>query len=282
MGRAVLWNVSIRKAVAVIVPNMANGIYGTALGFGVCRETNDPKIVKIRYISGQSDMESITHIPWQVEVFTLSTGAWRSPYGSNLPRKSIIFCRLQVVVIDRFLYWHATDTITMDGGFRSYHLIISFDMTSEEFGEINFPDSLVHNQSGYTLSISKLRESLVVLEYSVEANVASVWIMGDGVLKSFTKLFTINVNAPNAFARGFRKSGEPIIEIVKCYHGWFHVTSLVVFEPYSKHINHLGISGFACPSCVYPYMETLLLLDQPDSVIYNKGERYISKRIEGF
>ncbi|KAI3776452.1 hypothetical protein L1987_46237 [Smallanthus sonchifolius] len=211
MGRAVLWNPSIRKAVAVVVPNVAGGIYATVLGFGVRPETNDPKIVKIRYISRPSDMESITHIPWQVEVFTLSKGAWRSPYGSNLPRKSIIFCRLQ------------------------------------------------------------LRESLVVLEYNIEANnlVTGVWIMGDGVLKLFTKLFTINVNAPYAFVKGFRKSGEPIIEIVKRYHGWFHVTSLVVFEPYSKHINHLGISGFARPSCVYPYVETLLLLDQPDSIIYN-------------
>ncbi|KAK1425089.1 hypothetical protein QVD17_20433 [Tagetes erecta] len=40
---AVIWNVSIRRDVHVFVPNVGDGIYRTILGFGVCRETNDPK-----------------------------------------------------------------------------------------------------------------------------------------------------------------------------------------------------------------------------------------------
>ncbi|KAJ0693434.1 putative F-box domain-containing protein [Helianthus annuus] len=86
--KAVIWNISLRKTVTVFVPT--SDIYPTTLGFGVCRETGDPKIVNIRY-NDMWSQDNVTCIPSQVEVFTLSTGVWRSPYGSNLPRKSIFF-----------------------------------------------------------------------------------------------------------------------------------------------------------------------------------------------
>ncbi|MFS8015876.1 putative F-box domain-containing protein [Helianthus anomalus] len=58
---AVIWNPSISKAVAVVLPKRKyNEIWGTDLGFGVCRETLDPKIVKINYVSNPwSVVESI-------------------------------------------------------------------------------------------------------------------------------------------------------------------------------------------------------------------------------
>ncbi|KAJ0435428.1 putative F-box domain-containing protein [Helianthus annuus] len=189
---AVLWNPSIRKAVDVVVPNVANGnTYETVLGFGVCRETSDPKIVKITYIVRWDDIESASHIPCQVEVYTLSTGAWRSLSG-NLPRKVIRFdfCPLSdcySVVMDGVLYWLATDRITFDS--RSWNLIISFDMTNEEFGEVNLPNGLAPPLDGHYLIVSKLRESLVVLEGVEEANriVYNVWMLEGDVSKSFTK-----------------------------------------------------------------------------------------------
>ncbi|KAJ0781549.1 putative F-box domain-containing protein [Helianthus annuus] len=93
----VLWNLSIRKAVAVDVRYVSN-VYDTVIGFGVCRETSDPKIVKITYIHNRTETISIPDsIPWQVEVFTLSTGVWRSPCN-NLPRKAVQFTGLQMVV----------------------------------------------------------------------------------------------------------------------------------------------------------------------------------------
>ncbi|MFS8020215.1 putative F-box-like domain superfamily protein [Helianthus anomalus] len=80
---SVLWNISIRKAVGVVLPNVTdNEIYRTILGFGVCWETTDPKVVKITHCFSRRHMETSIpdSIPWQVEVFTLSTGGtWRSP-----------------------------------------------------------------------------------------------------------------------------------------------------------------------------------------------------------
>ncbi|KAI3725462.1 hypothetical protein L1987_65250 [Smallanthus sonchifolius] len=262
---AVIWNLSIRKAVPVVVPNVAFGDYETVIGFGVCGATSDPKIVKVTYIKRRSRLEGI---PWQVEVFTLTKGVWRSSYGSNLSCKSIQFDSLQVA-LNGFLYWIADDMISMD---RSYNLIISFDITSEEFRKVNLPDSLANHQSRYNLSVSKLRESLVVLERGAEGNniVFSVWRMEDGVSKSFTKLFTFNVSAVDASVRGFRNSGEPLIEISEADDLGSY--KLVVYEPDLERIDTLGIDRIKRSYYVYPYMETLLLLHQPDLTVYNEME----------
>ncbi|KAJ0568608.1 putative F-box domain-containing protein [Helianthus annuus] len=261
---AVVWNISIRKAVAVNVPNVGDYYrYEAVLGFGVCGETSDPKIVKITPIV----MDSTSSMPWQIDVFTLSTGAWRRPYSTNLPRKSLNFdCSLLGVVVDGDFCWLVTDRITMDGERRSINLIISFDLTSEEFTEINLPDALAHFQCRH-LSMSKLRESLVLIQgYLCNDNVFHVWMMmEDGVPKLFTKMFTICT--PGAVVLGvleFRKTGEPIIEILDYSCDPFEDdSSLVVYEPCSKHITNLGISGM-CSFSSYSYKETLLLLDQPD------------------
>ncbi|KAM0056938.1 putative F-box domain-containing protein [Helianthus debilis subsp. tardiflorus] len=263
-GRAVLWNPPIRKAVAIDVPNVSNElVYETFLGFGVCGETNDPKLVKISYIITRwLDRESIPDsIPWQVEVYTLSTGAWRHPYSSNLPRKSSHFEPYQVV-IDGMLYWLATDgTIGVDGGYLSYNLIISFDITSEEFREVNLPHELAHLSINF-LSLCKLRESLVVIELDIETRnlVFRVWMMEDIVPKSFTKLFSIDIpdNVSEVYLKGFRKTGEPIIDSEERYPEW--TGSLAVYDPYSKSISSLGVDGSDILSFVYSYIETLLLL----------------------
>ncbi|XP_076887988.1 F-box protein CPR1-like [Bidens hawaiensis] len=239
----VLWNISIRKAVAVAVPsNVEEGIYRTAIGFGVCHKTNDPKIVKITYLSHHktAGMESVTCNLPEVEVFTLSTRAWRRSYG-NLPRKSIQFDDYNTVVIDGVYYWLAMDVITVDGGFR--FMIISFDMTSEEFSEVNLPNCFAG--MGYKLSLYKLGESLVVVvqdEHLING-AFDVWMMGGGVPKLFTKLWTITPNV-HALLAGFRKSGEPIYD------------TLV--------IDDIVIDGSMGLYYAYQYMETLLLLDQPN------------------
>ncbi|XP_076959540.1 F-box protein CPR1-like [Bidens hawaiensis] len=277
---AVIWNISIRKAVAVVVPNVADvkqRRYRTFVDFGVCRETNDPKIVKITQIKrGWKDMESVNCIPYQVEVFTLSTGAWRSPC-SNLLSKSIQFgCRQGV---EGFCYWLATDMSVAGGGLESYNLIVSFDLTSEEFTKISLPDNLVYYQSHCTLYISNIRESLVVLDCGESEWDYNVWRMEDGVPKSFTKLFTIC--APSATilrVLGFRKSGEPIMEIAGHPHDPYDGSvSVVVYGPNSKHISSIGFDGIGS-FFVYPYKETLLLLDQPEFTVYDNGKGYIAKK----
>ncbi|KAJ0818457.1 putative F-box associated interaction domain-containing protein [Helianthus annuus] len=257
MNLAVLWNPSIRKAVSVVVPKTKDNYEDrTVLGFWVCPETNDPKIVKITH----------SNDPWQVEVFTLSTGAWRSPHSSIFPRSDSIFIQLDQVVLDGCVYWLATD-VTSEFSRDSYDLIISFDITSEELKEVSLPDTLATcNRENY-LTISKLMNSLVVLEHNEGEMLYNVWMMEDGVSKSFTKTFTIcrldDVAIPRPFVLEFRKSGEPVIQV----HRISGRRALVVYEPNSKRINNLGVNARRFFD-VTAYMETLLLLDQPDDFIY--------------
>ncbi|KAJ0495130.1 putative F-box domain-containing protein [Helianthus annuus] len=257
--KAVIWNPSIRKAVDVVLPNMADfeiDVYRTVLGFGVCRETRDPKIVKLR-----KDMEGV--IPWQVEVFTLSTRVWRSAYSSNVPSKYFWFGGEQVVV-GGVVYWLAINRVDAVGGCGD--LIVSFDLTSEEFGEVKLPHRLDYNNC--RLCMFKPREQLVAIERCPEGykpGVYHVWVMKDGVPKLFEKLFTISGHTLNgslvSSVQGFRKTGEALIvqaNPVQAISGFNR--TLAAYEPYSKAISDLGISGSYISVSVCSYTETLLLL----------------------
>ncbi|GJV37846.1 putative F-box domain-containing protein [Tanacetum coccineum] len=197
-------------------------------------------------------------IPNQVEVFSLSSGSWKRPSG-KLPRKSIQYMYPQVA-INEFIYWLAYDMRSWDWKYQYCHLIMSFDLTSEEFTEVYLPQNLASSKAD--VYISKLNESLVVLEKNHAFN-ANVWIMQDGDPKSFTHIFTINTPITSIRdVAGFRKNGEPLIVKKK----GLNENELIVYEPNSKQINYTGIAGPFYKFFVTPYTQTLLLLDHKDSV----------------
>ncbi|GKC88438.1 putative F-box domain-containing protein [Tanacetum coccineum] len=245
---AFIWNPKIKKSVGIDVPNDALPYsYVTVFGFGVCPYTSDPKLVKI--ICSRDMWMECKFIPRRVEVFTLSSGVWRSPH-SNLPRNSIAFTHNQVV-IDDLIYWRAVDM------FDDSHLILSFDTITEDFTELYLPDGF---RRGGDVFISKLRESLAVLEKSDKSNVR-VWMLQNGDPKSFTPLFTIDIpNLSISNVLGFRKSGEPIIVIKNDT----ELRELYVYDPKSEQISYTGISGEFSSIFATSYMESLLLLDKED------------------
>ncbi|GJV58764.1 putative F-box domain-containing protein [Tanacetum coccineum] len=207
---AVIWNPAIGKSVAIDVPNVLDmNKYRTIVCFGVCPHTLDPMLVKISFV--YSPGETFTDTTWRVEIFRLSSGAWKS-LSINLPRSTVVSYQSKAqVVIDRFIYRLASNRISRA------NLIISFDMISEVFTEIRLPDNLALN-----LNLHKLHGSLVVVEdiYGLEVDYG-VWMMENGDPKSFIKLYTINNNIPAKATIegvfGFRKSGEVIIEVPKCF-----------------------------------------------------------------
>lgn len=259
---AVLWNPSIRKSVGIHVPGIFPLSYPyTHLGFGVCPITSDPIIVKI------DKCRHGAFKAWVVEVFTLSTGSWRI-LSKNPPSSSIIFGWAQVAT-DRFIYWLASDKMSAIHGRSSIkNLIISFDMTTHEFTTIDIPDDLAC-RSSRILSISKVSEALVLLEYDVRMGrrVCDVWIMDDGVPTSFTKLVTISEQG--GFFRyicEFTPRGEPRFH--KSYIPNLCTSSTFVYKPCSQHINDLRIIAYDLSFYVESYMESLLLIDQSDCSFY--------------
>ncbi|XP_071734232.1 uncharacterized protein [Rutidosis leptorrhynchoides] len=206
----VLWNLSIQKSIGIAIRNhlyLDDGL--TVVGFRVCSNTIDPKLVKITTrVDKTSGNDTFT---WEVEVYTVSSGVWRS-IPIDFPRKSTFFTWGQTFV-DGVIYWHAFDNNEMDDG--SCNMIISFDLTSKEFEEVLLQDCLVRFNGN--LCSSKLKESLVVVKsyYEADKPVCDVWILRDGVPKSFAKLF--NIVAPNGSVysdiHAFRKNGGVIMKI---------------------------------------------------------------------
>nr|XP_043632959.1 putative F-box protein At1g47790 [Erigeron canadensis] len=240
---AVIWNPSLNKSIEIEVPLLYD-IHTTILGFGVCPNTCDPMLVKINDI----------YMPWQVEVFKLNSGIWRIQ-RCHLPRKLVEFTWSQVA-IGRFIYWQTWDKIS--------NIIVSFDMRREKFAEINLPDSLAHEPLE-TLSISKLRECLVVLHYykQTEKEVCAVWMMELGIPELFSKLFTINTpGASLKLILGFRKNKEPIIETKTVDHE--ESATLHVYEPQSECIKDLEIHGECGSILMSSYTESLLFVNHPD------------------
>nr|XP_043634486.1 putative F-box only protein 10 isoform X1 [Erigeron canadensis] len=254
---AVIWNPAIRKSVAIAVPNILDPPNVTVIGFGVCPNTSDLKLVKFAYVFDSLDL-NFENPSWQADVFTLSSGEWRR-LVLNLPSNSIMAVTQNQVDVNGFIYWRYIGKISED----EVDMIMSVDMAGEEVTQVCLPATLAL-KTDINLSISKLRECLVVLECNTKAEkrVYGVWMMMEhGVPESFTKLYTINI--PDASIRnvlGFRKSGEALIELVNLDDT--DQDPIVVYDPSSGHISNIGISGVGYSCFASSYMESLLLLDQ--------------------
>nr|XP_043639188.1 F-box protein CPR1-like [Erigeron canadensis] len=255
---AVIWNPSIRKSVTVEVPNVLDTPFKTVIGFGVEPFSNDPKLVKIQTVD-VLDLKTISSIPKQVEVCSLSTREWRT-LSDDLPRLTVAFTDDHHVVIDDFIFWLAQDREYVNGLPMKRDLVMLFDMVSEEFMEIYLPNN-VTKDIYIDLSLSKIRESLVVVgcNYSVEKRVYHVWMMEDGLSDTFTKMYTISrPEEAVSTVLSFRHNGDPIIGIEDEFIG---SDELFVYDPDSEQISPIGISGSMCSCYAASYMERLRLLN---------------------
>nr|GEX48333.1 probable galacturonosyltransferase 7 isoform X2 [Tanacetum cinerariifolium] len=225
----VIWNLSIGKSFGIAIPRRPPKIkIKIVYGFDVCPVTSDSTVVKVLCAA---------NMPWQVEVFTLTSGVWNVIPSGNLPRQSIQLNTSTQVVIDRFIYWGACEMTSVDDG-RSIinHIVVSFDLITKDFKVVDLPDSLTTELNGTHVFVSKLRESLVVYGSICEgAETCSLWVMQHD--SSFRKLFTIG--SPICEILGFRNNSEPIFRSAKEL-GPFN--TLDVYDPSSQQIKNLGIA----------------------------------------
>ncbi|XP_071727251.1 F-box/kelch-repeat protein At3g06240-like [Rutidosis leptorrhynchoides] len=182
---AIICNPSIGKSKSVEFTTPAVDVIFSErfFGFGICPNTNDPTLVKITFPHTLFEPRI-----WTIVVFSFKTGSVRSCSFSNLNNllcKSLELSSLSECV-DGFIYWCACNTDD------NSWVIISFDMSNQEFGVIQLPDSFTRYKY---VELSKHKESLVLIanDYYVADSDYDVWMMeGDDVTKLFKKLFTIN------------------------------------------------------------------------------------------
>ncbi|PHU12465.1 hypothetical protein BC332_19395 [Capsicum chinense] len=75
----ILWNPAIRKSIILAKPRVHFGPYGPymfCLGFGFDEKKSDFKVVRIAYL--QDGNGAYTVLPPEVEVYSLSTGLWKT------------------------------------------------------------------------------------------------------------------------------------------------------------------------------------------------------------
>ncbi|XP_071738778.1 putative F-box protein At5g15660 [Rutidosis leptorrhynchoides] len=257
--KCVICNPFIQRRVDVSIPNA----FHTVVGFGVSRDTCDPKLVNLWRCC-----DSTTHsnkVNWDAQVYSVSSGVWRT-VPSNKHRISV-HLEFDQVELNGVIYFVALRR-TVNGGDR--YMINTFDLTTEKLDEVDdLPDSLA-KRDGH-LGLSKRMESLALIKKYKEGNqkVFDVWILKHGAPNSYEKVFTYKAPMGSAdFVEGFTKNGEPILltsspskgDRYEVYNPCLeHFTDLEVFEDY---YSMMEVS-------VHSYTKTLLLIDQPNTILIN-------------
>ncbi|KAK9919471.1 hypothetical protein M0R45_028063 [Rubus argutus] len=245
-----IWNPCIRRF--VMLPKLSpwtirSEICSYGFGYDLC--TNDYKVLRIAKYSTEGWKTSC-------EIWSLAQPSWKSlaavlPVDNFWPHWKAVFVRGAV-------HWLHTCNVT--GKVRS---IVMFDMSSELFGEIMIPQVL-----GEDATISRYNNSLAIFESHgvIQEKQLDMWVMKEyGVADSWVKLITIQLPAEYLEPRGFRNNGEAVINYRNIY------TDKPVQKILNPKINDIG--DFEAKGCwfgeykfVEPFVESLVLLDQPNAI----------------
>ncbi|XP_071705078.1 putative F-box protein At4g38870 [Rutidosis leptorrhynchoides] len=246
---AIIWNPWIRKSVTINFPDSDYRKYERVVGFGVCPKTIDPKLVHFTFSWNWLENKS-----WKVEVYSLSPRFWRSRSFSKI---SDLLCESIELssdseCVDGFIYWCASNKDVPN----RREVIISFDLTNEEFGVIYLPDNLARHSILY---LSKYRKSLVLLPDDYNTYVHDVWIMKGGNTKLFKRLFTIK-SFDRLQPMAISYNGEVVLKITQ-YNGNYYEKSIKTYEPSLKRFKWTAVTGTLGVNCMSSYMESMLLHD---------------------
>ncbi|XP_057505528.1 F-box/kelch-repeat protein At3g23880-like [Actinidia eriantha] len=208
MDSIILWNPMIRRSLTLPVPCFTLDSYGPsmfALGFGVDPKTKDHKVVRLAYAQGDDGFE----VPPVVEIFSLHLGSWRGIHSAVSYNITEHFW--SQALINGVVHWVAYHLSKKNGARTFRSLIMSFDLGSEEFGELKLPESLV-GASPINMSAAVFGGSLTILQYDSQiwASSCSIWVMKEyGIVESWSNQF--NIDLGGGVVLGVRGNGELLL-----------------------------------------------------------------------
>ncbi|GMY10223.1 F-box/kelch-repeat protein At3g23880-like [Fagus crenata] len=275
----VLCNPSIPKAIRLPLPNIRFDSHGleeldVSRGFGYDPTTRDYKVVRIAYLETES---KTVPVPTLVEIYTLSTGAWRYVNPPGPP--GLIHDGTETVFLKGAVHWFGhidpNGKGKEDGIFRN--IIVVFDMVHEVFSKVmDVPESLER--------VKHLRMRVAVVDgllalvpcssivFNDEVQRNSVWVMREyGVAESWTKLYDITVEEGGLVrVLGFKKNGEVIVAT--------NYNKFVCYEPSSGTISNPHILSPTGSFYLDTFVDSLVLLDVTDGNLGNssKGKEKIN------
>ncbi|XP_059629888.1 F-box protein At3g07870-like [Cornus florida] len=251
-----LWNPSIQNLMTLPplrVTFQTHGALFHSIGFGFDSPTNDYKVVRIVYADLLPDIRFRT-LP-EVDIFSLSTGTWRNI--THLGPPHTIYDRSPQAYLKGAAHWLAYDRKSMN---NLQHLIVSFHMGDEEFGEIMAPGCIFYDKGG-NVRVAEFRESLSLIVGRWDKGTCCIWVMKEyGMSESWTNLFNIDVSGESINCLvGFTGKGGVLSGTRFGY--------LVAYDPEIKLATHIPILGSTTDVDVhgdafdlYTYTENLVLL----------------------
>ncbi|KAE8709289.1 PTB domain-containing engulfment adapter protein 1 isoform 1 [Hibiscus syriacus] len=164
-------------------------------GFGFHPKTKEYKVVKIVYYRNTSSSSSrrVVYPHSDVQVFTLGSSAWRSlgkiPY--QLVRRS------SEALVSGRLHW-----VSRPWRYHPARRIMSFDIGTEEFKEVQKPDRGGH--------VSVLRGRLAASVYGNYGKL-EIWVMKDyNVKESWSKEFSVGAYMPKCLKQNLERDNRPL------------------------------------------------------------------------
>ncbi|XP_075643504.1 putative F-box protein At3g10240 isoform X2 [Castanea sativa] len=264
--RFILWNPSVRKFITLPKPRInakTHGHVSTHLALGFDPKTNDYKVVSLAF---PCNNHRLPEIP-MVEVYSLSEGSWRiTNAGDSFPPwTSFNNYLVPEASLNGAVHFAAHDGKTFSP------LVLSFDLGDEVFGVISVPKAAFSaNDDVHTSVIGGLLSLLCHDARKDTVNKrCSIWVMREyGVVDSWTKLFTVDLNGEILRVLGMRKNGHILVH-TNVPGDW----ELSSYDPESQQVKKLGICGRQNYFCVDNYMENLVLLDKPNDVVSRRGRK---------
>ncbi|KAL6225632.1 hypothetical protein ACLB2K_004481 [Fragaria x ananassa] len=230
----------------------------TTLGFGYDKHSNDYKILRVvTDITTNVDYDSIDEIfgvvnfadddrliTTFVQVYSLASGSWKSLSDSVIP------VDLKGGGTEDFAF--VNDTLhKLEARFNEDEdedmVIRTFNLSTEEFGEMMGPEPLVQGRC----SIARYGDSLAFSEHydnGLRDRGCDIWVMRQyGVAESWIKLFKVYVDP--ARIHGFKRCGDVVLE-KRISFGRSRLTS---YNPKNKQYSDLGTVGHS-----YYFMDSFI------------------------
>ncbi|XP_050283050.1 F-box/kelch-repeat protein At3g23880-like isoform X7 [Quercus robur] len=266
-NRFILWNPCIRKFITLPKPSVT-GLFPCYLAFLFDSRNNDYKVVRIAYQLVKIRSEGAK--PPLVEVYSVSEGSWRVTNGGDSypPRITISNWHPQAAYLNGAVYFAANDW-----GDAQSLIVLSFDLGDEVFRLISLPNGKFGLDADIGTSVFNGLLSLICYGYQHLSIVksCSVWVMKeDGVVDSWTKQFTIELNMLRWKVLGFLKNDHVLVQKIKS-----HGSKLLSYDPESQQVKNLGFYRSTYYSYADNYARNLTLLDKPNDVV---SKRKVSKK----
>ncbi|XP_075644167.1 F-box/kelch-repeat protein At3g06240-like [Castanea sativa] len=256
--RYILWNPSIRKFITLPKPCItvkAHGRITCRPAFGFDPRTNDYKVVRIAFPSEKAK-------PPLIEAYSLKEDSWKLTSASFPPGIGFSDWCKPAASLGGVVHFAVYDN---DNGSRP--LVLSFDLGDEVCHFISLPNCAF---SWSNVQTSVIGGSLSLLFYDdrfVANKCCAIWVMKEyGVVDSWTKLYTVDLNKEIIRVLCLRKNGNILVE-VNLPSDW----ELSSYDPKSQHIKSLGICGRVHYFHVDNYVENLVLLDKPNDAVSKRG-----------